>query len=77
MTFELILFCSIFGLMIMAAYSVGLRNGQRLSRKEEIPTPNLNPVTAINKHIEIKEEEKEQKELLEYLNAIENYDGRI
>lgn len=77
MTFELILFCSIFGLMIMAAYSVGLRNGQRLSRKEEITVPNLNPVNAINKHIEIKEEEKEQKELLEYLNAIENYDGRM
>ena len=77
MTFELILFCSIFGLMIMAAYSVGLRNGQKLSKREEIPVPNLNPVTAMKKHIEIQKEEKEQKELLEYLTAIENYDGRI
>lgn len=75
MELEVILFCCIFGLFILASYTLGLRNGQKLAKKEEITIPNINPVTAINKQIEIKEEKKEQ-DLLDIMMAnIDNYDG--
>lgn len=77
MELEVILFCSVFGLFILASYTLGLRNGQKLAKKEEITIPNINPVTAINKQIEIKEEKKEQEEWEKYIDAIEAYDGRI
>ena len=77
MELEVILFCCIFGLFIMASYTLGLRNGQKLSKKEEIKMPDMNPVTAINKKIEIKEEKKEQEEWEKYIEAIEAYDGRM
>lgn len=77
MEIEVILFCCIFGLFILASYTLGLRNGQKLAKKEEITIPNINPVTAINKQIEIKEEKKEQEEWEKYIDAIEAYDGRI
>lgn len=77
MELEVILFCSIFGLFILASYTLGLRNGQKLAKKEEITIPNINPVNAINKQIEIKEEKKEQEEWDKYIEAIEAYDGRI
>ena len=77
MELEVILFCSIFGLFILASYTLGLRNGQKLAKKEEITIPNINPVTAINKQIEIKEEKKEQEEWEKYIDAMEAYDGRI
>lgn len=77
MELEVILFCSVFGLFILASYTLGLRNGQKLAKKEEITIPNINPVTAINKQIEIKEEKKEQEEWEKYMDAIEAYDGRI
>lgn len=77
MELEVILFCCIFGLFILASYTLGLRNGQKLAKKEEITIPNINPVTAINKQIEIKEEKKEQEEWEKYIDAIEAYDGRI
>lgn len=69
--------CFAFCLLILWTYTLGLRNGQKLSKKEEITMPDLNPVNAINKQKEIKENQREQEELLEYLNAIENYDGRM
>ena len=77
MDLEVILFCTIFGLFILASYTLGLRNGQKLAKKEEITIPNINPVNAINKQIEIKEEKKEQEEWDKYIEAIEAYDGRI
>ena len=77
MELEVILFCCIFGLFILASYTLGLINGQKLAKKEEITMPDMNPITAINKQIEIKEEKKEQEEWDKYIDAIEAYDGRI
>ena len=77
MELEVILFCCIFGLFILASYTLGLRNGQKLAKREEITMPDINPVTAINKQIEIKENKKEQEEWDKYLDAIEAYDGRM
>ena len=79
MTLELILFCSIFGLIIMASYTLGLRNGQKLAKKEEITMPDVNPVSIVNKQIEkheIKHEIKKEQELLNIMmDNIDNYDG--
>lgn len=75
MTLELILFCSIFGLIIMASYTLGLRNGQKLSKKEEITMPDVNPVSIVNKPIEKHEIKKEQELLNIMMDNIDNYDG--
>lgn len=75
MTLELILFCSIFGLIIMASYTLGLRNGQKLSKKEEITMPDVNPVSIANKKIEKHEIKKEQELLNIMMDNIDNYDG--
>ena len=75
MDLEVILFCCIFGLFILASYTLGLRNGQKLAKKEEITIPNINPVTAINKQIESAEQKKEQKAFDIMMFNIDNYDG--
>lgn len=75
MTLELILFCSIFGLIIMASYTLGLRNGQKLAKKEEITMPDVNPVSIVNKQIEKHEIKKEQDLLNIMMDNIDNYDG--
>ena len=75
MTLELILFCSIFGLIIMASYTLGLRNGQKLAKKEEIIMPDVNPVSIVNKQIEKHEIKKEQDLLNIMMDNIDNYDG--
>lgn len=75
MDLEVILFCSIFGLFILASYTLGLRNGQKLSKREEITIPDINPVNAINKHIESREQKKEQEILDITMSNIDNYDG--
>ena len=75
MTIEVILFCSLFGLFILAAYTLGLRNGQKLSKKEEITVPNLNPINAVKEEIKRKEEQKEQEAIDVMLENINNYDG--
>ncbi len=71
----LLAICFAFCLLILWTYTLGLRNGQRLSKKEEITIPNLNPVTAINNEIERHEERKEQERLNITLANIDNYDG--
>jgi hypothetical protein len=75
MTLEVILFCSIFGLFIMASYTLGLRNGQRLARKQEVKMPEVNPVKVVKEIKENKELEKEQDVLETILNNIDIYDG--
>ena len=75
MTLELILFCSIFGLIIIAAYTLGLRNGQKLIKKEEITVPNINPIKIVEQIKETKENKKEQVAYDIMMSNIDNYDG--
>lgn len=69
--------CFAFCLLILWTYTLGLRNGQKLIKKEEITLPELNPINIVNNQIEKHETKKEQEEFENYLNAIESYDGRI
>lgn len=73
---ETIILCTLFGVFILLAYTLGLRNGQKVSNNEEIKMPELNPVTVINKQIEKNDDKKKQEEYEEMLNQIDNYDGR-
>lgn len=68
-------FCFAFCLLILWTYTLGLRNGQKLAKKEEIVMPNVNPVTAINNQIEKNEIKKEQDLMNIMLSNIDNYDG--
>lgn len=72
---ETVILCTIFGVFILLAYTLGLKNGQKLYKNEDIALPNINPVTAINKEIEKHEERKEQEKLNILMTNIDNYDG--
>ena len=60
-------------------FNLGIKMTQKVSKGEEIETPELNPVKAVNKVItehREKEEAKAEKEKLEtILRNIERYDG--
>lgn len=72
---ETIILCTIFGVFILLAYSLGLKNGQRISKNEEVIVPNVNPVKVVTEEIEKHEEKKKQEreEIIDY--NIDNYDG--
>lgn len=72
---ETIILCTIFGVFILLAYTLGLRNGQKVSNNEEIKIPELNPVTVINKEIEKNEDRKKQEAYEIMMSNIDNYDG--
>lgn len=72
---ETIILCTIFGVFILLAYTLGLRNGQKVSNNEEIKMPELNPVTVINKEIEKHEDKKKQEAYEIMMSNIDNYDG--
>lgn len=72
---EAIILCTIVGVFIIVSYSLGLKNGQRLSKNEEVVVPNVNPIKAIADEKERYEERKKQEiqEIIDY--NIDNYDG--
>lgn len=70
-----IILCTLFGVFILVAYSLGLKNGQKLSKSEEVIIPELNPVKAIQKEIETVEEKKKQEAFDLMMSNIDNYDG--
>ncbi len=70
-----IILCTLFGVFILIAYSLGLKNGQKLSKSEEVVIPELNPVKAIQKEIETVEEKKKQEAFDLMMSNIDNYDG--
>lgn len=72
---ETIILCAIFGIFILIAYSLGLKNGQRLSKNEEVVVPNINPVKVVTEEIEKHEEKKKQQAYEIMMSNIDNYDG--
>ncbi len=64
-----------FCLLILWTYTLGLRNGQKLSKKEEVVLPDLNPISVVNKQIEKAEIKKEEKAFDIMISNIDNYDG--
>lgn len=72
---EAIILCTIFGVFILISYTLGLRNGQRLSTSKEIKSPIVNPVEVLTKEIKKYEDNKKQQALDVIMSNIDNYDG--
>lgn len=72
---ESIILCTVFGVFILVAYSLGLKNGQRISKNEEVVVPNVNPIKVITEEKERHEEKKKQEAYEIMMSNIDNYDG--
>lgn len=72
---ETIIICTVFGVFILLSYTLGLKNGQRLAKKEDITLPKFNPVKEVKKEIEDHELKKKQEALEVMMSNIDNYDG--
>lgn len=65
----------LFGIFIITAYTLGLKNGQKLKNNEEIKIPEINPVKIVRNEIESFEEKKKQDAFETMMFNIDNYDG--
>lgn len=72
---EAIILCTIFGVFILLAYTLGLKNGQKLVNNEKIETPKfketIKEITATRNN---KDFELNKKDQISWEN-INNYDG--
>lgn len=72
---DTILLLFLFGIFIITAYTLGLKNGQRLKNNEEIKLPEINPIKIVKNEIESFEEKKKQNAFETMMSNIDNYDG--
>ena len=72
---ETIVLCALFGLFVIMAYTLGLKNGQKLKNEEKIEMPLTEPINkVINNKIRqdgLTEEDKKRRK------NINNFDGTI
>lgn len=71
---EIVLTCTISGAFILLAYTLGLKNGQRIVNKEPIELPK-NPIEAVKEKQVNKKYEEEIQKLNTIFENIDNYDG--
>ena len=72
---ETITLLFLFGVFIILAYTLGLKNGQKLKNNEEIKIPEINPVKIVRNEIETFEQKKKQDAYDTMMANIDNYDG--
>ncbi len=72
---ETIALLFLFGVFIILAYTLGLKNGQKLKNNEEIKIPEINPVKIVRNEIETFEQKKKQDVYDTIMANIDNYDG--
>jgi len=72
---ETIALLFLFGIFIILAYTLGLKNGQKLKNDEEIKMPEINPVKIVRNEIETFEQKKKQDAYDTMMANIDNYDG--
>lgn len=72
---ETIALLFLFGIFIILAYTLGLKNGQKLKNDEEIKMPEINPVKIVRNEIETFEQKKKQDVYDTMMANIDNYDG--
>lgn len=72
---ETIALLFLFGVFIILAYTLGLKNGQKLKNNEEIKIPEINPVKIVKNEIETFEQKKKQDAYDTMMANIDNYDG--
>lgn len=72
---ETIALLFLFGVFIILAYTLGLKNGQKLKNNEEIKIPEINPIKIVRNEIETFEQKKKQDAYDTMMANIDNYDG--
>ena len=73
---ETIFTCTIFGVFILVAYTLGLKNGQKIVKSEPIELPKVeNSVEKMQQKKLEKEQQKEIDKINRILENIDNYDG--
>lgn len=72
---ETIALLFLFGIFIIVSYTLGLKNGQKLKKDEEIKMPEVNPVKIVRNEIEAFEQKKKQDAYDTMMANIDNYDG--
>lgn len=72
---ETIALLFLFGIFIILAYTLGLKNGQKLKNDEEIKMPEVNPVKIVRNEIDAFEQRKKQDVYDTIMANIDNYDG--
>ena len=72
---ETIALLFLFGVFIILAYTLRLKNGQKLKNNEEIKIPEINPVKIVRNEIETFEQKKKQDAYDTMMANIDNYDG--
>lgn len=72
---ETILICALFGAFILLSYTLGLKNGQKLSKQEkiELPKPVIN-IPKVNKKA-LESDNLDEEKLSIIMANIDNYDG--
>lgn len=72
---ETIALLFLFGIFIISAYTLGLKNGQKLKNDEEIRMPEVNPIKIVRNEIDAFEQRKKQDVYDTIMANIDNYDG--
>ena len=72
---ETIALLFLFGVFIILAYTLGLKNGQKLKNNEEIKMPEVNPIKIVRNEIDAFEQRKKQDVYDTIMANIDNYDG--
>lgn len=73
---ETIITCTIFGVFILVAYTLGLKNGQKIVKNEPVELAKVeSPVEKIKQKKIEKEQQKELNKINKILENIDNYDG--
>ena len=72
---ETIALLFLFGVFIILAYTLGLKNGQKLKNDEEIKMPEVNPVKIVRNEIDAFQQRKKQDVYDTIMANIDNYDG--
>lgn len=74
---ETIILCTIFGVFILLAYTLGLKNGQRLKENKSIELPKVTETARKVLHKEKSLEDSLSKEERISWENINNYDGTL
>lgn len=72
---ETILLIATISILNIVCFFIGAKVGQKVVKGEELKTPNLNPVKAIEEYKETKEYKENQERFNTMLDNINNYDG--
>ena len=68
-----VILCAVFGTFIILSYTLGLINGQKLSKNKDIKIKTIPQI--VKEHKQDKENYKEEERINTILSNIEKYDG--